>query len=122
VATIVTAGMFGAMHSGVPGAMGWIRVLSATFLGIACGQGRQATGSVVTPIALHVIYNLLAVGNSRRWFVVEGWLKFRGVPWPVIFVAMACLFGFVSMVVIGRLRRLRKTTRESTAPAPVELP
>jgi hypothetical protein len=121
-ATIVTAGVFGAMHAGVPGAMGWIRVLSATLLGFACGQGRQVTGSVLTPIALHAIYNLLAVANARRWFVVEGWLKFRGVPWPVIFAAIAGVLVFASVAAVRRLKRVRNPMRESTVPAPGDLP
>ncbi len=95
VATVITAGIFGAMHGGVPGGMGFIRVSSAVGLGLACGQARQTSGSVWAAILLHALYNFLAVGNARRWFVVEGWHKLRGVPWPLIHVAVLSLVAFV---------------------------
>jgi len=112
LATVLCAGIFAALHGGVPGAMGFIRVASAAGLGVACGQARHATGTVLGPIVLHVAYNLLAVGNARRWFIVEGWTKVRGVPWPVVHLAAVCMLAFIATAALRQVV-LRKRSRET---------
>jgi membrane protease YdiL (CAAX protease family) len=102
VATLASAGVFGALHAGMPGAMGFIRVATAVGLGLACGQARHQTGSVLGPITVHVVFNALAVGTSRRWFMVEGWHAWRGVPPAVILAAGAGLIVFIVLVLTGR--------------------
>lgn len=107
VATLVSAAVFGALHLGVPGGMGIVRVGSAFGLGVACGQARHATGSLLAPALLHVLYNLLAVGAARRWFTVEGWLKFRGVPLALVYFAIGCLLAYAILWRVRAHRRLR---------------
>jgi membrane protease YdiL (CAAX protease family) len=111
VATLVSAGVFAALHAGMPGALGFIRVATAAGLGLACGQARHHSGSVWTPIAMHVVFNALAVGTSRRWFMVEGWPSFRGVPPAVILGASGCLFVFI---VVGLAGRPKLSARDSS--------
>src|SRR5205085_449203 len=70
-ATLASAAVFGAMHLGMAGGSGIVRVVSATCLGLACGTARHLAGSVAAPLLLHALYNLLSVGHSRAWFVSE---------------------------------------------------
>lgn len=102
VATLASAGVFGALHADMPGAMGVIRVGTAVGLGLACGQARHRSGSILVPITLHVVFNALAVGTARRWFVVAGWRSYRGVPPAMIVAAGACLIVFIVLVLTRR--------------------
>jgi hypothetical protein len=70
---------------------------------------------VLGPIVLHVAYNLFAVGNARRWFVVEGWTKLRGVPWPLVYLAAVCLLAFLATGAVRRVvlrKRACQTQRQ----------
>lgn len=79
-ATLGSAAIFGAMHLGVPGGAGIVRVVSATCLGLACGAARHATGSVVAALALHVAYNVLSIAQTRRWLVTASLPSKYGMP------------------------------------------
>jgi membrane protease YdiL (CAAX protease family) len=113
VATLASACVFGALHGGMPGALGFVRVVTAVGLGLACGQARHQSGSVLAAITVHVVYNALAVGTSRRWFMVEGWHSLRGVPWAVLLVAAVCLV-VLSVLTVAQSRRRRAHARDSS--------
>ncbi len=80
LATIVSAGIFGAMHLGTPGGAGIILVVSSLVLGLALGLARQHAGGLLAPLALHAGYNLLGLGHARNWFVSDLFPKDFGVP------------------------------------------
>ena len=101
LATLGSAAVFGAMHLGVPGGAGIIRVVAATCLGLALGVVRQASGTLAVPLALHVTYNLLAVGHTRGWFTTEALPNRFGVP---TMIAIAAVVGLPLAFVVGRAR------------------
>jgi membrane protease YdiL (CAAX protease family) len=105
LATLGSAAVFGAMHLGVPGGAGIVRVVSAVCLGLACGVARHASGSLAAPIALHFTYNLVSVAHARGWLVTAARPKIYGVPSAAM--GLAVVTGAACFVVarIGRPAR-----------------
>jgi membrane protease YdiL (CAAX protease family) len=104
VATLFSAGVFGWMHADLPGGVGVVRAVSTTCLGLACGLGRQLTGTVWAAILLHFANNLLAIGGSRRWFPSTSTPIFDGVPDALVIAAGA---GLVLLAALAIARRRR---------------
>jgi membrane protease YdiL (CAAX protease family) len=109
VATVLCAALFGAMHGDVPGGVGIMRVASTTCLGLALGVVRQATGSVAACIALHALYDTLALGVGRRWFAAGDRPVLDGIPNAVLGLAVGCAvaIGLVAFVRALAERRAR---------------
>lgn len=101
-ATLGSAAVFGAMHLGVPGGAGIVRVVSATCLGLACGAARHATGSVVAALALHVVYNLLSIAQTRRWLVTESLPSKYGMPTALALGAAVLGIAALAVWIAGR--------------------
>ncbi len=90
--TIVTASLFAALHlSGMEGGARIMRVSFAFFVGIAAGMARHATGTVLAPIALHVLINLMGVANARSWLVTESLGNKDTVPIVLWYGALVCI-------------------------------
>jgi membrane protease YdiL (CAAX protease family) len=80
VATLLSAAVFGYLHSDLSGGQGIIRVVATTSLGLGCGLARQQTGSLWAPIAMHMAFNTLALAGARRWIVTESFPTHLMVP------------------------------------------
>lgn len=105
VATIAAAGLFGWMHADLKGGVGIVRVVSSTCLGLVCGTIRHLTGTVVAAIVLHLGFNALSIGLTRRWFVLPGWPSYYFVPTLLSAASGFCLVGLVVVAVVRGLRR-----------------
>ncbi|MFO0760582.1 MAG: CPBP family intramembrane glutamic endopeptidase [Byssovorax sp.] len=104
ISTLVSAAIFGAMHLGMPGGSGIVRVVSATGLGLACGMARHLGGTAAAPLALHVVYNLLSVAHSRGWLVSEMFPKLFALPTLAMLIAAISTVAAIGVLVRGRLR------------------
>jgi membrane protease YdiL (CAAX protease family) len=102
VATVLCAVLFGAMHDDMKGGVGIVRVVSTTCLGLACGTARQATGSVLSAIALHLCYNLFSLGQTRHWWNVLGLGAVYGVS---AFVAIVGALAGAALLIVVIVRR-----------------
>jgi membrane protease YdiL (CAAX protease family) len=95
VATLGSAIVFSAMHLGIPGGVGVLRVVSTLLLGLACGLARQFSGTVVAAIAIHLVNNFLAVPLVRQAIVSETFPVLEGIPTVLIPVALVGVAGAV---------------------------
>lgn len=82
---------FGLMHADTEGAMGIVRVVSASLLGLCCGIARSVSGSLVAPLALHATYNLLSLATLRGWLVFEGFPTKYTIPTSLGPLSLICL-------------------------------
>lgn len=57
-AVVLTSILFSLIHAGQ---YGWVDLTQVGFMGVCFGLGRLRTGSLVTPIAMHVALNLIAL-------------------------------------------------------------
>jgi membrane protease YdiL (CAAX protease family) len=114
-ATLASAAVFGAMHLGMAGGSGIVRVVSATCLGLACGTARHLAGSVAAPLALHVVYNVISIGHSRGWFVTPSFPAMYGMPTLLLVAAGVSAVLLVIAMIAPRLGRRR------AAPVPDEI-
>lgn len=105
IATLVTTLVFAALHADMQGGLGIVRVASAAGLGLGCALARQHTASIAAPIALHVVYNALSLGTTRRWLISESFPVYRTVPSVLFWVGGACLLCALALIVTRRLRR-----------------
>ena len=69
--------------------------------GLVCGTARQLSGSVAAPLGLHVVYNLLAIAQSRGWLVSEAFPKRYGIPMLAVWIAGVCVVAAVGAVLGG---------------------
>ncbi len=108
-AAVGAAVVFALMHHDVPGGVGLVRVVSTLCLGLACGVARQAAGSVALPIAIHLVHNTLAVGQSRGWFAGDARPLFETVPLAssILGLAAAGLAGLGVVAVTAAVARRR---------------
>ncbi|MBW2457098.1 MAG: CPBP family intramembrane metalloprotease [Deltaproteobacteria bacterium] len=79
VATLVTAAVFAWLHADQEGGAGIIRVVQTACLGLALGCARHASGSLLPPMALHALFNLLTIAKTRKWVLSPGWPP----PFPI---------------------------------------
>lgn len=79
LATLVTAAVFAWLHADQEGGAGIIRVVQTACLGLALGCARHASGSLLPPMALHAVFNLLTIAKTRKWVVSPGWPP----PFPI---------------------------------------
>lgn len=84
---------FGFLHADTEGAMGIVRVVSASLLGLACGVARSTSGSLVAPLTLHATYNLLSLATLRGWLVFEGFPTKYTIPTALGPLSLLCLTG-----------------------------
>ncbi|HQP38582.1 MAG TPA: CPBP family intramembrane metalloprotease [Polyangiaceae bacterium] len=87
IATLFAAAVFGWMHADMKGGVGIVRVVSTTCLGLACGAARHVTGSVLAAVLVHFVFNLLSIGQTRRWWAVAGFSSLYGVSTLIMLVA-----------------------------------
>jgi membrane protease YdiL (CAAX protease family) len=95
------------MHWDMPGGQGIIRVTAGTCLGLACGVARQATGSIVVPIAIHMLFNALGLAGARRIIVNDTFPTFYMVP--TLATALGLLGGAIAIVVAIVLSKRSRT-------------
>ena len=107
VATIASAGVFGAMHHDMKGSVGIVHVVSTTILGLACGRARDASGGVGAPIVLHTLYNVTVIANARRFFGVSEEPLLSGLPDSLVYIAAAASALFTIGNVLSSLREQR---------------
>lgn len=93
IATVLSAIVFSAMHFGIPGGVGVLRIVSTLLLGLACGFARQLSGTVVAAIVIHLINNFLAVPVVRQAIVSETFPVLEGIPTLLVPVALLGLVG-----------------------------
>lgn len=105
LATLASSAVFGAMHLGMAGGSGIVRVVSATCLGLACGTARHLSGGLAAPLVLHIVYNVISVGHARAWFVSE--------TFPLMF-AMPTLLALVAALALPGLALFAWLTRRGT--------
>ncbi len=103
LATLASAAVFGAMHLGMAGGSGIVRVVSATCLGLACGMARHLGGSLAAPLALHIVYNLISVGHARGWFLSETFPAKFAIP--TLIMLLAALSSVALAVFLALTRR-----------------
>ena len=103
LATLASAAVFGAMHLGMAGGSGIVRVVSATCLGLACGMARHLGGSLSAPLALHIVYNLISVGHARGWFLSETFPAKFAIP--TLIMLLAALSSVALAVFLALTRR-----------------
>lgn len=108
LATLGQAAVFGLMHADVPGGAGIIRVVGALVLGLSAGLARQLSASLLPAIALHAVYNVIALGHTRGWFVSERFPKEMGVPSLLYWVAGASVPLILLALGASLLRRRRR--------------
>lgn len=101
-AALIVAVAFGVLHRDMPGGMGIVRFVSALGLGLACGIARQQTGSVMTPILVHVLFNTLSITAARRLIVSDVFPVKSAVP------TLAMLFAAVGLVALISERAVRR--------------
>ena len=106
LATIVVGLGFGLLHTDLAGGQGIIRVTVTTCLGLACGVARQHSGSVLVPIAIHAVFNVLGLAGARRWIVTQTFPTHFMVP--TLATALAGLGGLVALVLFFGLRNHEK--------------
>jgi membrane protease YdiL (CAAX protease family) len=107
LATLASAAVFGAMHLGMPGGSGIVRVVSATCLGLACGLARHLGGSLAAPLALHAVYNLVSVGHARGWFLSETFPAKFALPTLVMLLALLSSLALALFLFVTRARAPR---------------
>ncbi|MBX3130253.1 MAG: CPBP family intramembrane metalloprotease [Polyangiaceae bacterium] len=107
LATLASALVFAAMHAGMPGGLGIVRVVAAFGLGLATGVARHATGGLAAPILLHVLYNFVSLGTTRRWWVSETFPMKLGVPTLATAAAGGSLLLAVALWLVLRRRSAR---------------
>jgi membrane protease YdiL (CAAX protease family) len=98
--TIVAAAVFAFLHGGMQGGVGIVRVVSALCLGLACGAGRQASGSLFVPVLLHFGNNTLAIGHGRGWFAGSGEPWVDGIQNPVVELAGAGAAVWIGLAIV----------------------
>jgi membrane protease YdiL (CAAX protease family) len=102
LATIGSAAIFGLLHWDMKGAVGIVHVVSTTCLGLACGSARALTRGITAPIALHFLYNVIVIGNARRWFGVSDEPLVSGLPNATIYLAAGASLVALALVMIAR--------------------
>jgi membrane protease YdiL (CAAX protease family) len=105
VATLGVATLFGLLHRDMPGGLGIVRFVAATGLGLACGVSRQASGTVLAPVLLHVAFNALSIATARRWVVTADFPMKWGAPTAVSGLAVLGIAGFLVRGVLGSRRQ-----------------
>ena len=93
--TIAAAAVFGLMHGDLSGGVGVVRLVSATLLGLGAGVLRWWTGTMLAPILLHFLNNMMVIGHGRKWFTLgpPGQALIDGVPNGLLGVAALGLLG-----------------------------
>lgn len=102
---------FGLMHADTAGGMGIVRVTSASTLGLACGQARSASGTLLAPFVLHATYNLLSLASLRGWLVFEGFPTKYTIP-----TLLGPLSALGVAVSLGVYLASRRTRNKQNAP------
>jgi membrane protease YdiL (CAAX protease family) len=115
LATLLASALFAWMHADMKGGVGIVRVVSTFCLGLACGTARQLTSSVFAAILVHLTYNALSIGQTRRWWVVGGFTNYYGVSTLVSLLAAVCTAGIVVGLILLRLRRKRLQSTSNAA-------
>lgn len=100
LATLVAGLVFSALHGDLRGGVGVVRLVSTLCLGLACGGARHLTGSVVAPIALHLVHNTLALGQARRWFASSSPPLLETLPIPDMVLGLAAA-GTMGVLLLG---------------------
>lgn len=106
LATLASGALFGLLHWDMPGGQGIIRVTATTCLGLACGVARQASGSIVVPILVHVGFNALGLAGARRWIVTESFPTHYMVP---TLSTLLAAIGVVVAILVALVLRGRPT-------------
>jgi membrane protease YdiL (CAAX protease family) len=96
-ATVVTAGLFGALHHDMTGSVGIVHVAATTCLGLVSGMMRQVTKGIAASILLHFLYNVTVIGNARRWFGVSDDPILNGIPDSLVYAGGVGLVVFASI-------------------------
>ena len=116
-ATLVAAAIFGFMHRDLPGAVGIVRIVSTTCLGLASGVVRWRTRSILACVALHAAHNVLSLGNGRGWF--RGALgSVEGVPVALLLLAAAGAALLLALRTLGWLGPRACSLRSPQAKGP----
>lgn len=100
-ATLGVATLFGLLHRDMPGGLGIVRFVAATGLGLACGLVRQASGTVLAPVLLHVAFNALSIATVRRWVVTDYLPMKWGAPTATWGLAVLGIAGILLLRVLG---------------------
>lgn len=103
-AALVSGGIFGLLHADTPGGLGIVRLVSAMVLGVVCGLLRFKSGTLLAPLALHMVYNLVALGTMRGWLVTANYPTKYGIPTVLGPVSVACIVLLVVDQVLARRR------------------
>ncbi len=106
LATIVVGVGFGLLHWDLAGGQGIIRVTVTTCLGLAAGVARQHSGSVLVPIAVHGVFNVLGLAGARRWIVTQTFPTHFMVP--TLATVLAGLGGLLALVLLFAARDRNK--------------
>jgi membrane protease YdiL (CAAX protease family) len=102
LATIGSAAIFGLLHWDMEGAVGIVHVVSTACLGLACGTARALTRGITAPVVLHFLYNVIVIGNARRWFGVSEEPIVSGLPNAAIHLAAGASLVALTLVMIAR--------------------
>ncbi len=104
-ATLVSAVVFAALHADLRGGAGILRVGVAFGLGLATGMARHASGTLVAPILLHVLFNAMSVSGTRRWVVNETFPMKQQVPTIYAWLALSTAVLLVFLWILRRAKR-----------------
>ncbi len=102
IAWLVTSGAFGALHLGLPGGQGILRVVSTTLIGIGCGLCRMLTGSIWPAVVLHVSCNVLSLAAARNWLVSSTFPRYLAIPTLAAVMALIGALAATALLVTKR--------------------
>lgn len=80
IPTLGAAAVFALLHADMHGAVGLVRVIATATLAIACGAARFVGRSVLVPVTLHLVYNLVAIAQVRGLFAAISNQTLANVP------------------------------------------
>lgn len=112
---IVSAAVFGLMHGGFSGALGVVRMVSTTGLGLACGLARSWTKAVVAPITIHLLYNGITLAQARGVFHSDKRPLLEPVPDAALGLAVACAIIAGAITVASTVVRKRRERERAIA-------
>jgi len=102
IAWLVTSVAFGALHVGLPGGQGILRVVSTTLIGLGCGLCRLQTGSVWPAIVVHVSCNVLSLAAARNWLVSSTFPRYLAIPTLAPVIALLGALAATTVLVTKR--------------------
>ena len=104
IATLVTAGIFAALHADMSGGLGIVRTVSTLGLALCAGLFRHMSGGIWAPLLLHIIFNTASIATARRWVVTASLpIKF-GIPTLLLIVGGVSLVVAIVFAIASRSR------------------